>query len=255
MLFVVSKEKMISYVITFSTVVILLGIAMISSQHQETIETASTMKEVPIYSVDTQEAKVSLTINCAWNAEDIDSILETLKQNDCKVTFFVVGDWVDKNPEALKKMAEAGHEIGNHSDTHPHVTNMNYEKNQEQIEKCSQKVERITGHKTQLYRGPYGEYNHTVLQAAKQTNHTTIQWSIDSLDYTGLTEKEMKDRIIPKLQNGSIILMHNGTKNTASSLDGIIKEVKQKGFQIVPVSELIYKENSYIDANGIQHQE
>lgn len=255
MLFVVSKEKIMSYMIAFSTVVILLGVAVLSLNQEETVETASTTKEVPIYCVKTEEPKVSLTINCAWNAEDIDSILETLKQNECKVTFFVVGDWVQKNPEALKKMAEAGHEIGNHSDTHPHVANMNGDKNREQIENCSKKVEQITGKKTKLYRGPYGEYNNTVLKAARETNHTAIQWSIDSLDYTGLTEKEMKDRIIPKLQNGSIILMHNGTKNTANSLAGIIKEIKQKGFEIVPVSELIYQENAKIDVNGMQYQE
>lgn len=255
MLFVVSKEKLVSYVISFSTVVILLAVAFLRLNSKEAVETASSIKEVPIYSVDTEEKKVSLTINCAWNADDIDSILETLKKNDCKVTFFVVGDWVDKNGEALKKISEEGHEIANHSDTHPHVSNLNYEKNLEQIEKCSKKVEAITGKRTELYRGPYGEYNNTVLQATKEAGHICIQWSIDSLDYTGLTEPQMKDRIIPKLQNGSIILMHNGTKNTASSLGGIIIEIKNKGFEIVPVSDLIYKENFTIDANGMQHLE
>lgn len=255
MLFVFNKEKIISYFVSFSTVIILLIMASFSLNSKETIETASTIKEVPIYSVDTKEQKVSLTINCAWNADDIDSILKTLKQNNCKVTFFVVGDWVDKNKEALRKISEEGHEIANHSDTHPHVKNLNYEKNIEQINECCKKVEQITGKKTNLYRGPYGEYNNIVLQSAKETKHTTIQWSIDSLDYTGLTEEQMKERIIPKLKSGDIILMHNGTKNTAISLNGIIKEIKEKGFEIVPVSELIYKENYTIDTNGIQHKE
>lgn len=132
---------------------------------------------------------------------------------------------------------------------------MDYKKNVEEIQQCSQKVEAITGKKTTLYRGPYGEYNNTVLKAAKAENHITIQWSIDSLDYTGLTEKEMINRIEPKLQNGSIILMHNGTKNTAISLKGIIKSIKAKGYDIVKVSDLIYQENYRIDANGVQHQE
>ena len=161
MLFVVSRDKIISYIISFSTVLVLLVVAFFSLNNEETIETGSSIKELPIYSVDTQEKKVSLTINCAWNADDIDSILETLKQNDCKVTFFVVGDWVDKYEDAVKKIAEAGHEIANHSDTHPHVNNLNYEKNIEQIENCCKKVEVITGKKTELYRGPYGEYNNT----------------------------------------------------------------------------------------------
>lgn len=255
MLFVLNKEKIISYFVSFSTVIILLLIASFSLNSKDTIETASTIKEVPIYCVDTKEQKVSLTINCAWSAEDIDNILETLNKNNCKITFFVVGDWVEKNEEIVKKIAKEGHEIANHSDTHPHVTNLNYEKNIEQIQNCCKKVEQITGKKTNLYRGPYGEYNNVVLQSAKEAKHTVIQWSIDSLDYTGLTEGQMKERIIPKLKSGDIILMHNGTENTANSLNGIIEAIKKKGFEIVPVSELIYKENYTIDTNGIQHKE
>lgn len=167
----------------------------------------------------------------------------------------MVGNWVDKYEEAVNKIYQAGHEIANHSNTHPHVTNLNYEENIEEIKKCSQKIEKITGEKTTLYRGPYGEYNNTVLKAAKDENHITIQWSIDSLDYTGLTEQEMINRIKPKLEKGSIILMHNGTKNTATSLNGIIKTIKASGFEIVKVSELIYKQNYKIDANGVQHKE
>lgn len=193
--------------------------------------------------------------NCDWNADDIDYILKVLEENNIKITFFMVGNWVDKYEEAVNKIYQAGHEIANHSNTHPHVTNLNYEENIEEIKKCSQKIEKITGEKTTLYRGPYGEYNNTVLKAAKDENHITIQWSIDSLDYTGLTEQEMINRIKPKLEKGSIILMHNGTKNTATSLNGIIKTIKASGFEIVKVSELIYKQNYKIDANGVQHKE
>lgn len=105
-----------------------------------------------------------------------------------------------------------------------------------------------------LYRGPYGEYNDTVIKSANEANHITIQWSIDSLDYKGLTEDQMWERIEPKLEKGSIILMHNGTENTALSLNGIIAKIKEKGYSIVPVSELIYKENYTIDKNGVQHK-
>lgn len=255
MLFVFSKEKIISYIIAFSTVLILLVIGMMDQNQTKTVQTSTNIRQVPIYSVDTEENKVSLTINCAWNDDDIDKILSILKQNNCKITFFIVGDWAEKYSEALEKIAQEGHEIANHSNTHPHVENLNYIENREQISNCSDKIKGITGKGTTLYRGPYGQYNNTVLEAVKAENHIAIQWSIDSLDYTGITEKEMKNRIIPNLKNGSIILMHNGTKNTANSLDGIIKEIKQKGYQIVPVSELIYKENSRTDSNGIQHKE
>ena len=126
---------------------------------------------------------------------------------------------------------------------------MEYNKNLEQIQECSEKVKKIIGKETSLYRGPYGEYNDTVMEAVKDSNHIGIQWSIDSLDYKGLTEEQMWQRIEPKLENGSIILMHNGTENTALSLDGIITKIKEKGYEIVPVSDLIYKENYTIDNN------
>lgn len=154
--------------------------------------------------------------------------------------------------DAVKKISDAGHEIGNHSNTHPHVNNLTLEKNIEEIQKCSEKIEKITGKKTTLYRGPYGEYNETVIKAANSQNHKTIQWNLDTLDYSGLTGKEMWNRIENKLTAGSIILSHNGTKHTADSLDMLLYNIQQKGYEIVTVSELIYSDNYYIDVNGIQ---
>jgi len=218
----------------------------------QTVETAASTKELPIYNVATEDKRVAFTMNCAWDADDIDSILDTLAKYKVNITFFVVGDWVDKNPEAIKKISDAGHEIANHSDTHPHVNNINLEKNIEEIQKCSEKVEKITGKKTTLYRGPYGEYNDTVIKAAKSQGHETIQWNIDTLDYTGLTGDEMWKRIEEKLSPGSIILSHNGTKHTADSLDMFLHNIQEKGYGIVTVSDLIYSENYYIDVNGVQ---
>lgn len=254
MFFVFNKDKIMSYIVTVFTIIVLFLTASTFTTH-EIVETSTmSSKLLPIYSVDTTEAKVSITINCAWNADDIDMILETLKKQDVKLTFFMVGDWVEKNEEAVKKIYEAGHEIGNHSYNHPHVNNLNLEKNKEQIQKCSDLIKKITGDGTRLYRGPYGEYNNTVIQAAQELKHETIQWSIDSLDYKGLTGEQMWERIEPKLENGSIILMHNGTENTALSLNEIITKIKEKGYTIVPVSELIYQDNYTIDNNGMQHK-
>ena len=145
-----------------------------------------------------------------------------------------------------------GTKYGNHSDTHPHVNNLTLEKNIEQIQKASEKIEKITGKKTTLYRGPYGEYNNTVIKAAEMENHKTIQWSLDTLDYTGLTGDEMWNRLKDKIAEGSIVLMHNGTDHTADALDKLIYNITQKGLNIVTVSDLIYKENYTIDNNGMQ---
>ena len=185
MFFVFNKEKIYSYLVVASTVMVLFFTASILHNEKfESIQTSSNMvKKLPIYSVQTDENRVALTMNCAWNSDDIDKILETLKKCNVKITFFMVGDWVEKYPDAVKKISDAGHEIANHSDTHPHVKNLSYEKNVEQILACSKKIEKITGKKTSLYRGPFGEYNDTVIKAAKDNGHTVIQWSIDTLDY------------------------------------------------------------------------
>ena len=254
MFFVFNKEKIYSYIVALSTVIVLFVTATVLSNMENNMVTTSTSASqlLPIYSVDCKENKVSLTMNCAWNADDIDSILETLNKCNVKITFFVVGDWVDKYPDAVKKIYESGHEIANHSNSHPHVSNLTYEKNVEEILNCSKKIEEITGEKTKLYRGPYGEYNDTVIKAAQDNHHQMIQWSLDTLDYNGLDYEQMWERLNTKITKGSIILMHNGTEHTADSLERIIQNIQKKGYEIVKVSDLIYQDNYTIDTSGMQ---
>ena len=143
---------------------------------------------------------------------------------------------------------------GSHSNTHPHVNNLSYEENIKEIETSNDKIEKIIRKRTDLYRAPYGEYNNTVIKAANDKKYYTIQWSLDTLDYTGLTGDEMWNRLNSKLSSGDIILTHNGTKHTADSLDMLLKNIKQKGYDVVPVSDLIYKDNYKIDSTGMQIQ-
>lgn len=144
--------------------------------------------------------------------------------------------------------------FGSHSNTHPHVNNLTYEKNIEEIELSNDKIEKIIGKRTNLYRAPYGEYNNTVIKAAKDKGYNTIQWNLDTLDYKGLTGEEMWNRLDSKLNSGSIILTHNGTKYTADALDMILKNIKQKGYDVVTVSDLIYKENYKVNSAGVQEE-
>lgn len=254
MFLVFNKDKICTYGISIITVILLFCIAstMLTNNKNAVMASTETEKLLPIYKVETKDKKVSITINCAWNDKDIDSILETLKKNNCKITFFMVGDWVRKYPEAAKKVKEAGHEIGTHSNTHPHVNKLSYEQNVSEIEQSVKTIKETTGAEVKLYRPPYGEYNNTVIRSANETGYYPIQWSQDTLDYTNLTGEQMWDRLKDKLSSGDIILMHNGTKHTADSLDMIIQNIKNKGYEIVPVSNLIYTENYTIDANGTQ---
>lgn len=250
MFLIFNKEKIQTYAVSILTVAVLIAVANI--KNISAIPASTTEKYLPIYNVQTEENKIAFTMNCAWNADDIDSILETLKNNDVHITFFMVGDWVDKYPEAVKKIYEAGHEIGSHSNTHPHVNNLSAEKNLEEINLSVNKIEKITGHKTNLYRAPYGEYNNIVIKTAQENGFYTIQWNLDTLDYQGLTGEEMWNRLKNKLDGGSIILSHNGTKHTADSLDMLIKNIKASGFKLITISDLIYKDNYSINNNGTQ---
>lgn len=255
MFVIFNKEKIYAYLVSIVTVVLLFCVASsLNTTNKNTVQTSSnaSSKLLPIYNVETQEKRVAFTMNCAWNADDIDDILKTLEENNTKITFFMVGDWMEKFPDSVKKIHDAGHEIASHSDTHPHVNNLSYEENIEEIEKSNQKIERITGKKTNIYRAPYGEYNDTVIKAAQDKGYYTIQWNLDTLDYTGVTGDEMWNRLDTKIKAGDIILSHNGTKHTADSLDMLIKNIKAKGLEVVKISDLIYKDNYSINNNGTQ---
>ena len=114
MFLVFNKEKIYTYIVSMMTVLVLLFVASNTNLNNSnrTIETASgTEKLLPIYKVKTEDKKVALTMNCAWNADDIDKILEVLDSNNVKITFFMVGDWIDKFPDYAKKISDKGHEI------------------------------------------------------------------------------------------------------------------------------------------------
>lgn len=209
-------------------------------------------RELPIYSVETDEKAVSITFDTAWGNEDIPKILDALEKADCKATFFITGQWADKFPEDVKKLYMAGHEIANHSDTHAHFNSLGAQQMADDIAECDKKIRDITGQKEVLFRAPYGEYNKTLLSVCKETERYVIQWSLDSLDYTGLSTAEMENRILPRIKNGDIILFHTGTENTADALPEILGKIKEKGYTFKKTSELIYKGNFEIDHTGRQ---
>lgn len=211
-------------------------------------------KELPIYSVDTSDKLVALTFNCAWNIDDLDSILDTLKKNDIKASFFMTGEWVADYPDAVKKIAEAGHDLASHGDGHKHMNSLSKEACRKEIYEVHKKVFELTGIEMDLFRPPYGEYNDTVIEAAKESGYYPVQWSIDSLDWKNYGVDEMTDRVVNSgaLENGAIVLMHNGTMYTAIALQGIIDGLENKGYDFVPVSELILRQNYTIDHAGRQ---
>jgi polysaccharide deacetylase family sporulation protein PdaB len=210
--------------------------------------------KLPIYCVDTSEKKAALTFDAAWDAEDTDELLKILADNGVKATFFVCGYWVDRYPEAVTKIYAAGHELGSHGDTHAHVNKLSLEQNKAEIANVRKKLNILLGIDINLFRPPYGEYNSTVLDAASASGFYSIIWDVDSLDWMNRgVESEITQVLRHKhLGNGSIILLHCGAKYTPMALGAIVEGLKQKGYELVTVSELIYKDNYYVDYEGRQ---
>ena len=247
------KKKLFVFVATVVFAVCLLNIARPAA-----ISVFSSFaqgdRKLPIYCVDTNENKVAISFDAAWGADDTDTLLQILADNDVKTTFFMCGYWVDKYPEEVKKIAEAGHDLGNHSATHPHMNSLSYEQIKKELQDAHNKVFNLTGVNMELFRPPFGEYNNNVVNAANECGYHCVQWDVDSLDWKEQgTQAEINQVLNHKhLGNGSIILFHNDAKYTPQVLDTIIKGIKEKGYDIVPVSELIYKQDYYMDYEGRQ---
>jgi len=209
-------------------------------------------RELPIYCVDTPEKKVAISFDAAWGADYTESLLKILKNYDVKTTFFLVGFWVDKYPEMVKRIDEEGHEIGNHSSRHPHMSKLSKEQIIEELAKTSEKIEAITHKKVTLFRPPFGDYNNRLIETSRAMGIQVIQWDVDSLDYKDYGADAIVKRVLSKVKNGSIVLFHNNATYTADALPIILENLQKEGYKIVPVSELIYKENYYIDHTGMQ---
>ncbi len=208
-------------------------------------------REIPVYSVQRDDNKIALTFDCAWNDTDIPSICETLKKHNVHATFFVVGTWAEKYSGSVKMLADNGHEIANHSYNHAHYAKLSRDDMIADMDKCDAVIRSITGNTPSLFRSPYGEYNDSVIQTCNATGRTYIQWSVDSIDYGNADRESIIRRSTGKTAAGDIILLHNGTDNTAAALDEILTTLCAK-FEPVTVSELIYTDSYEIDHTGRQ---
>lgn len=209
-------------------------------------------REVPIYSVERGDNKIALTFDSAWNDDDIDSIIQTLVSNKCKATFFVTGKWAEQYSSSLNKLYRNGFEIGTHSYNHDDYTKMSSDEIIRDIEKTEDAVMRVTGKRPELMRAPSGAYNDTVVRTVEQSGRKYIQWSVDGIDYNDASAEDIYNRVVSKVDSGDIILLHNGTAHTAEVLPQIIEKLSES-FELVTVSELIYKDNYTVDYAGRQH--
>lgn len=215
-------------------------------------------EEQPIFRVDRQDKSISLTFDINWaETEYLYSILDLLDKYNVKGTFFIMGGWVNytpENKEKLLKIHEGGHEVANHSYIHPSFTKIGEERIKEELEKTDKIIEETIGVKTKLFRFPSGEYNKQSFNTVTALGYKCIQWDADSVDWKQSGSDIEYERIMKKVKPGSILLFHNNAKYTPENLDRIISNLQGEGYNFIPVGELIYNENYYIDEQGEQRK-
>lgn len=211
-------------------------------------------RELPIYCVQTDEKKVALSFDAAWGNEDTQTLMEILDKHGVTVTFFMTGQWVEKYPDDVKMIASKGHDLGNHSESHPNMSQLTNKQVKEELQNVHDKVKELTGVEMNLFRPPFGDYDNDVILTAKSCGYHTIQWDIDSLDWKDYGVDSIINTVVNNdhLGNGSIILMHNGAKYTPEALESVIIGLKDKGYELVPISQLIMQEDYHLDHEGRQ---
>ena len=196
------------------------------------------LESEPIYRGNPQKPMVAFLINVAWGNEYIPEILKVLNEHQIKATFFFDGSWVKKNPDLAKMIKEAGHEIGNHAYSHPDLKQRSVAQTKEELQKTNDVIKATLGITPIWFAPPSGSFNEATIQVADQLDMKTILWTVDTVDWRKPATSEMVRRVVSKVENGSMVLMHP-TKPTAEGMERMITDIKAKGLQLGTVSDLL----------------
>jgi probable sporulation protein (polysaccharide deacetylase family) len=195
----------------------------------------------PIYRGHPDKPMVSFIINVAWGNEYLPEMLATLKKHQVKASFFLEGRWVKNNPELAKMIVSAGHEVGNHSYTHPDMKRISAAQTRDQLLKTNEVIEAATGKKSIWFAPPSGSYRDETVTIAAEFKMKTVMWTVDTIDWQKPSPNQLINRVISKISNGSMVLMHP-TESTAKSLDTLITRIEEKGLKLGTVSDLMSEE-------------
>jgi probable sporulation protein (polysaccharide deacetylase family) len=195
----------------------------------------------PIYRGHPDKPMVSFIINVAWGNEYLPEMLAALKKHQVKASFFLEGRWVKNNPELAKMIVSAGHEVGNHSYTHPDMKRISAAQTRDQLLKTNEVIEAATGKKSIWFAPPSGSYRDETVTIAAEFKMKTVMWTVDTIDWQKPSPNQLINRVISKISNGSMVLMHP-TESTAKSLDTLITLIEEKGLKLGTVSDLMSEE-------------
>ncbi len=243
------KEKLLASMVCIG---LLIAFTLVLFQPWEAVSVSKSNRLLPIYQVDRQDKKLAISFDASWGSSRTDRLLDILDEYEVKTTFFLVNIWLEDYPEKAREIVARGHEIGMHSVSHPDFTKLSQEKVKSELLDNQKMIKDVTDFDADLFRPPFGAYNNQLIRICSELDIYPIQWSVDSLDWKNITANDMVKRVT-KADAGDIILFHNDGENTPDALVEILKDFKERGLQVVPISELIYKEDYYIDVNGVQH--
>lgn len=183
----------------------------------------------------TRKKQIALTFDDGPNAKVTPKILKTLKKYNAKATFFMLGSQAMYNQKLAKKVASAGHEIGNHSFSHTNLVTLSNKKIKAEINRTNEEIKRATGEKPTLFRPPYGSINERV---RSQNKLPVILWDVDTLDWKHRNPKTLLTMVKQYSHDGAIILMHDIQPTTAQGLDSVLAYLQKQGYEFVTISEL-----------------
>ncbi|RQW20634.1 hypothetical protein EH196_11075 [Bacillus sp. C1-1] len=213
----------------------------------------SDLDPAPIYRGVSEKPMTAMLINVAWGNEYIPDMLQTLRQHQVYATFFLDGSWVKKNPQLAVMIKEEGHEIGSHAYSHPQMSKLSIEKIDEELEKTTEVIEATVDETPKWFAPPSGDYNQLVVNRAHAHGMHTIMWTVDTIDWKKPEVQSMVNRVVPKMEAGSMLLMHP-TESSSQGLDAMIKGIKEKNLLIGTVSDLMSENrlprNMEVDING-----
>ncbi len=209
-------------------------------------------RELPIYSVDRKDKVLAISFDAAWGGSQTPAILDILDEYGVKTTFFLVGIWVEKYPNLVKEIVARGHEIGNHSTTHPEMSKLSEEKIQDELKVTSDRIEQLTGVRPTLFRPPFGDYNDKVVSVSRAEGYECVQWNVDSLDWKNRGVQDLVRQATKDNKPGDIVLFHNDSQFIVQALPAILRTYQDAGFTVIPVSEILLDGITEIDHTGRQ---
>ncbi len=190
----------------------------------------------------TEEHKIALTFDDGPHSEKTPLILDVLRDNNVKATFFIVGENVSGNEEIVERIISEGHEIGNHTFRHKYLFKVDRRVMELEIDLCDDEIFNYSEYNATLFRPPGGIYNDVLSSVCNERGYDMVLWSIDTRDWAGTSAENIEKEIMSNVKDGAIILMHDYVcceSHTDAALKSVIPKLKELGYSFVTVSELI----------------